>query len=384
MLLRLKRPMRQKRQPKPQLASVLKTKTSPDESLTADESFTETSAAGLTYPWGSFAPSAGKIHPIAEGISWARIPMPGSLGHINSWLLDEGDGFAAVDTGLMLSVCSDAWKALFKGALEDKPLQRVICTHLHPDHIGLSGWLAKRFDAEIWMTRGEWLTARMLVVNSSNETPPEFIKMQRAAGWTEAQLDAVQKEGWARFKKVVYPMPASYRRLQDDDVVDLGKYKWRVVVGSGHSPEHACLLNEASGVLVAGDQVLPRISSNVSINITEPEADPLGDWLNSIERFLQLPDDLLVCPAHGEPFYGLHIRLKALRDEHNIRLDRLTEALREPKRAVDCFGYLFNREIGDEHRDLATGEALAHLRRLERDGRAVSEFKGDVCWYHAA
>jgi glyoxylase-like metal-dependent hydrolase (beta-lactamase superfamily II) len=366
------------------LASALKAKISPDESLTADESYTETSAAGLTYPWGKFAPSSGEIHPIAKGISWARIPMPGSLGHINSWLLDEGDGYVAVDTGLMLSSCSDAWKALFKGALKDKPMKRVICTHLHPDHIGLAGWLADRFNIELWMTRAEWLTAQMLTVNPSEKVPPEFDRIQRAAGWTEEQIAAVHAKGWARFRKVVFPMPAGYRRMQDGDIIDLAPHQWRVVVGSGHSPEHACLWNEAEGVLVAGDQVLPRISSNVSINISEPEADPLGDWMNSIERFLRLPNDLLVCPAHGEPFYGLHTRLIALRDEHNMRLDRLALALARPHRAVDCFGYLFNREIGDEHRDLATGEALAHLRRLERNGRAVREYEGAVCWYRAA
>jgi glyoxylase-like metal-dependent hydrolase (beta-lactamase superfamily II) len=373
-----------KPQPRQPPGSALKAKISPDESLTADESYTETSAEGLTYPWGKFAPGAGEIHPVAKGISWARIPMPGSLGHINSWLLDEGDGFAAVDTGLQLSICSDAWKALFKGALKEKPLQRVICTHLHPDHIGLAGWLAERFNVELWMTQAEWLTARMLTVNTSDKVPPEFDRMQRAAGWTEDQIAAVHAKGWARFRQVVFPMPAGYRRMQDGDIIDLTPHKWRVVVGSGHSPEHACLWNEAEGVLVAGDQVLPRISSNVSVNISEPEADPLGDWLNSIERFLKLPNDLLVCPAHGEPFYGLHTRLIALRDEHNMRLDRLTEALNKPLRAVDCFGFLFNREIGDEHRDLATGEAVAHLRRLERDGRAVRRMDDGVCWYEAA
>jgi glyoxylase-like metal-dependent hydrolase (beta-lactamase superfamily II) len=144
------------------------------------------------------------------------------------------------------------------------------------------------------------------------------------------------------------------------------------------------LLNEATGVLVSGDQVLPRISSNVSVGPMEQEADPLGEWLASIEKLLHLPDDLLVCPAHGEPFRGLHTRLKSLRTEHEERLDRVTAALREPKRAVDCFALLFNREIGDEHRTLATGEAVAHLRRLELDGRAQREVRDGVHWYHAA
>jgi glyoxylase-like metal-dependent hydrolase (beta-lactamase superfamily II) len=356
---------------------------SPDASLTQDESFIATSAAGLSYPWGKFAPGPGETHRIADGISWARIPMPGSLGHINSWLLDEGDGVAVVDTGLQMTGCSDAWKALFADALKDRPIKRVICTHLHPDHIGLAGWLCKKFGVTLSMTRGEWLTARMILGSESKTAPEEMIEMQRAAGWDEDQLERLRKGGWGRFSSVCFPMPVSYHRLQDGDMIDLGAYQWRVVVGSGHSPEHACLLNEKSGVLVSGDQVLPRISSNVSINFSEPDADPLGEWLASIDKLLGLPDDLLVCPAHGEPFHGLHIRLKALRDEHLDRLDTVAEALKTPLRAVDCFSLLFNRTITDEHRDLATGEALAHLRRLEREGRARREVCGDVHWYHA-
>jgi glyoxylase-like metal-dependent hydrolase (beta-lactamase superfamily II) len=358
---------------------------SPDESLIADESYTATSSAGLTYPWGRDAPSPGRTIPIAPGINWARIPMPGSLGHINSWLLDDHDGVAVVDTGLMLTIASDEWKALFAGPLEGKTVSRVICTHMHPDHIGLAGWLCKRFDAPLWMTRGEWLTARMLSSDAREAVPEEVSVMQHASGWTEAQVAEFKKKGWSRFAKMIFDMPLGYRRIVDGEVLDMGAHKWRVVTGSGHSPEHACLFNEAEGVLVSGDQVLPRISSNVSMNTTEPDADPLGEWLDSIEKLLTiLPADLLVCPAHGEPFTGLHIRLAALRDEHHGRLDRLAKYLETPRRVVDCFGQLFNREIGDEQIGLATGEAQAHLRYLELTNRAVLENRDGVHWYHAA
>lgn len=357
----------------------------PDSSLTQDESFTATSAAGLTYPWGKAAPGLGETIRIADGISWARIPMPGSLGHINSWLLDDDGGHCVVDTGMLLTLCSDAWKALFRAAPEGSAISRVLCTHLHPDHIGLAGWLCKRFGVELWMTRGEWLTARMLTSDARDSVPEEFITLQRAAGWDEDALDDMRTGGWGRFSRMVFAMPVSYRRIGDGDVLEMGAHRWRVVVGSGHSPEHACLLNEVSGVLVSGDQVLPRISSNVSVLITEPEADPLGDWLDSIEKLLDLPGDVIVCPAHGEPFTGLHTRLIALRDEHNRRLDDVAAALAEkPLRTIDCFPLLFNREIGAHNRELATGEALAHLRRLELDGRAKRETVDGVRWYSPA
>ena len=360
--------------------------TSPDASLTADDSFTETSAAGLTYPWGARAPALGETIRVASGVSWARIPMPGSLGHINTWLLDDHDGVMPVDTGMLLTLCSDAWKALFEGDLKDRPITRVLCTHLHPDHIGLGGWLCKRAGVELWMSRGEWLTARMLTSDARDEMPEAFITLQREAGWDEANLTDMRANGWGRFGRMVFEMPVSYRRLQDGQVLDLGAHRWTVVVGSGHSPEHACLWNQQDGVLISGDQVLPRISSNVSINVTEPEADPLGEWLSSIDMLLdKLPADLLVCPAHGEPFNGLHTRLIALRDEHHKRLDDVASAAKAaPLRVVDTFKLLFNREIGGHNRELATGEAMAHLQRLELSGRVVRELRNGVRWYHAA
>lgn len=359
---------------------------SPDASLTQDDSYTATSHAGLTYPWGEAAPGPGEAIRIAPSLRWARIPMPGSLGHINSWLLDDDDSVTVVDTGLMLRDCSDAWKALLAGALEGERIGRVIGTHLHPDHIGLAGWLAKKHDVKLWMTRGELMTARMIVSDTSDTMPEEAVTLQRAAGWGDDVLDAMRARGWGRFSRVVYPLPRSYVRIKDGDVLDMGPHRWRVVVGSGHSPEHACLWNETDGVLVSGDQVLPRISSNVSVNITEPDSDPLGEWLASIDKLLAiLPSDLIVCPAHGEPFKGLHVRLHALRDEHRMRLYKLAEAIAEtPMRAVDSFPLLFNRPVADHNAELATGEALAHLKRLEVEGRIRREDRDGVWWYHAA
>jgi glyoxylase-like metal-dependent hydrolase (beta-lactamase superfamily II) len=343
-----------------------------------------TSHRGLTYPLGRRAPTGGEIVEVASGIGWARLPVPGSLNHVNVWVLEDGDGVTSVDTGLDTPPCREAWESLIAGPLAGRRITRLICTHFHPDHVGLAGWLADRFGVALWMSRAEWLMARMLTLDARDAPPPEATAFWRAAGWDDNQIARASAAGWRRFGRIVSPLPASYVRLFDGQQISIGGARWHIVIGSGHSPEHACLWNEAAGILLAGDQVLPRISSNVSVSLHEPQGDPLADWLASIDRLVALPGDALVLPSHGEPFTGLHVRLSALRDGHHAQLDALALHLAEPRRAVDCFSLLFRRAIGPEELGLATGEAMAHLRRLERDGRARVEVREGVFFYTAA
>ena len=354
----------------------------PDISLTdGGEAY---SHRGLTYPLGRQAPEPGTSIEIAPGIGWTRLPVPGSLKHINVWALDDGAGVALVDTGLDIPASREAWETLFDGPLRGRTATRVIVTHFHPDHVGLAGWLCRRFGVRLWMSREEWLFARMLSLDVREAPPEDAIAYWRAAGWSDERIAAEAAKGWGRFSAAVSEVPQSLVRMRDGDEIAIGDRRWRVVVGSGHCPEHACLVDEAGGVMIAGDQVLPRITSNVSVWMSEPEGDPLGDWLASIDRLRALAPDLLVLPAHGEPFTGLHARLDALEHGHRDRLDALHDHLREPRRAVDCFPILFGRRIDDSIMGLATGEALAHLRRLEVEGRAVREMRDGVRWYGAA
>jgi glyoxylase-like metal-dependent hydrolase (beta-lactamase superfamily II) len=234
------------------------------------------------------------------------------------------------------------------------------------------------------MTRGEWLFGRLLASDVRDAPPREAIAYWRSAGWDEARIKAETEKGWGRFAAVVSPIPVSFVRIEEGDELTIGARTWRILVGNGHCPEHACLVDDEAGLMIAGDQVLPRITSNVSLSLSEPEADPLGDWLSSIAKLKRLPETLLVLPSHGEPFTGLHARLDALAAGHLDRLDALHARLAEPLRAVDCFGVLFARQIDDSMLGLATGEAMAHLRRLEVEGRAVREAKDGVSWYRAA
>ncbi|MES2753767.1 MAG: MBL fold metallo-hydrolase [Pseudomonadota bacterium] len=353
-----------------------------------DQSFVATSHKGLTYPFGGAEPGEGQVMPVAQdrggGIGWVRLAMWGPLKHVNCWLIDDADGAVLVDTGFNRDDSRAAWKAIAAGPMAGKRITRVIGTHMHPDHIGLAGWMCRHHAAPLLMTRGEWLTAQMLIADAREAVPDEVTAFRIGAGWSEAQIATAAERGWSGFRRIVTPLSLSYVRIKDGDTLRIGGRDWRVIVGSGHSPEHACLLDEAAGVFVAGDQVLPRISPNVSLGVTEPGADPLGEWFASIAKLKrEVPADVLVLPGHGDPFTGLHIRLDAMDREHRERLDELAVFLAEPRRAVDCFGRLFRRAIGDDMLGMATGEAMAHLKRLEVEGRAVREIRDGVWWWRA-
>ena len=338
---------------------------------------------GLTYPLGGVEPGYGDVFQIAPGIDWVRLTIPGPLRHVNCWLLADGEGDALVDTGMNTPEAREAWTAVFAGPKSGIRVTRLIGTHFHPDHIGLAGWICDRHAAPLVMTRGEWLTARMLAADARDAVPDAMLAFWRGAGWDDAQIAHAAAKGWAGFRRIITPLPLSYDRLQDGDRLEIGDRQWQIVTGSGHSVEHACLVDETDGILIAGDQVLPRISPNVSLGVTEPGADPLGEWFASIAKLKTLPHDLLVLPGHGDPFTGLHTRLDAMDREHRERLDELAIFLAEPRRATDCFSRLFRRAIGPDMLGMATGEALAHLRRLEVERRAVREIVDGVWWWRA-
>ena len=334
--------------------------------------------AGLRYPFSDIETGVPRV--VAPGVELVRVPVPGPLRHVNCLLLADDGGAALVDTGMNTAETRDIWKRVAR----ERPgfrVTRVVGTHFHPDHIGLAGWMCAHHRAPLVMTRGEAMTAKFVLADVREAPPAEVVAWWRGAGWSEEQVAAAVARGWSGFRRIVTPLPYGYTRIADGDSLRIGAVEWRVVVGSGHSPEHACLLDEAGGVLIAGDQVLPRISPNVSLGSAEPEADPLGEWFASIAKLRALPADLLVLPGHGDPFTGLHGRLDGMEAEHRVRLDALHAHLAEPRRAVDCFAVLFARPIGADMLGMATGEALAHLRRLEVEGRARREMRDGVSWW---
>jgi glyoxylase-like metal-dependent hydrolase (beta-lactamase superfamily II) len=338
----------------------------------------------LVYPFEA-PPERGRTIEVAPGVHWIRMPLPFRLDHINLWVLDDGAGWAVVDTGVRNEDTAAVWRELFANAPDQRTLTRVFVTHMHPDHVGMAGWLTRKFGVRLWMSRLEYLTCRVMVSDTGREAPPDALTFYRRAGWKPAAIETYSTR-FGNFGKMIHPLPDSFQRIRDGDELRIGAHAWRVVVGSGHSPEHACLYCPELKLLISGDQVLPRISSNVSVNPTEPDADPMSEWLASLAKLKrEVPDDVLVLPAHNDCFRGLHARLDALASGQEKALQRLRRSLQEPKRAVDVFGALFARPIGESDVALlgmATGESVACLNHLVRRGEASRDIDVDgVAWY---
>jgi glyoxylase-like metal-dependent hydrolase (beta-lactamase superfamily II) len=341
--------------------------------------------SALTYPLAVEPQTGdGSAVEVAPGVLWLRMPLFAALPWINVWAIADGRGWTIVDTGLKSAKTIDAWDAAFTRTLDSAPVTRVIVTHMHPDHCGMAGWIAERFDVRLWMSRLEYLSCRLMAADTGRAAPADGIAFGRAAGWDEEAIERY-KAKFGSFGEMIYPLPASYRRISDGNTLKIGLHEWLVVVGSGHSPEHACLYCPALKLFISGDQVLPRISSNVSVYPTEPDADPLDDWLRSLATLKKrIPDDVLVLPAHNSPFQGLHARIDELLESHRTGLARLENALIKPSRAVDVFGALFARPITGHILGMATGEAVAHLNYLVHTGRAArSQDDSGVYWWRS-
>jgi glyoxylase-like metal-dependent hydrolase (beta-lactamase superfamily II) len=340
----------------------------------------------IDYPFDQL-PEPGAALAVADGVHWLRMPLPFALDHINLWLLEDGAGLVAVDTGIALDPVKDAWRAVLAGARENSALAgrcltRLIVTHFHPDHVGLAAWLEAETGAPLWMTQGEYLTAHLVAAGIAPFGVATMLDFFRAHGLDAERLAALEKRGNA-YKRGVPELPATFQRLAAGDTLAIGGRDWRVIVGYGHAPEHASLYCEALGVLIAGDMLLPRISTNVSVFAANPQGDPLGLFLASIERLTALPEDTLVLPSHGRPFRGLHARVAQLAAHHEERCaDLLAACAVRPQSAAELLPVLFGRPIEDAHQTMfAMGEAIAHLNHLEIQRRLERTIENGIIRY---
>jgi glyoxylase-like metal-dependent hydrolase (beta-lactamase superfamily II) len=330
----------------------------------------------LEFPYPDL-PAPGTTIEVAPGIRWLRMPLPFALDHINLWLLEDEGGWTIVDTGFGRGEeTRNLWDQVFAATLGGRPVRKVIVTHFHPDHMGLAGWLCERFGVELWTTQAEWLTAHLVRQGWSGGDVEKRIQHYRRNGLPEDKLDAFRQRG-NPYAANVAPVPVTFRRIMEGDEIPINGQRWRIIIGYGHAPEHACLYNPALDVLISGDQVLPKITTNVSVWPDQPDSDPLKLYLDSIAYFRPLPDSALVLPSHGYPFRGLHLRLHQLAHHHDDRLARTLEACATPRSGAEIIPVLFRRQLDIHQLSFAIGEALAHLHYLVGRGELRRETDGE-------
>jgi glyoxylase-like metal-dependent hydrolase (beta-lactamase superfamily II) len=324
------------------------------------------SLTALQFPVAA-PPGPGETLEIAPGVQWVRMPLPFALDHINLWLLEDGAGWTIVDTGYATAETKELWERIFAERLGGLPVTRVVVTHYHPDHIGLADWIVRRWQVPLWITEKEWLSAR-LMSHGAEDFGPMRRSFARHAGLddTAAELFSERENS---YRRGVPSVPASFQRLADGKAIEIGGREWRVIIGEGHAPELACLYCAQTGVLIAGDQVLPRISPNISVQAHEPDGDPLARYLASLAKLREtVPPETLTLPSHNLPFFGLHTRIESLAAHHRARCGEVIAACGVPKTALEMVKVLFRRALDRHQMGFALGEALAHLNFLMYEG----------------
>lgn len=325
----------------------------------------------IAYPHATLPEPGGSVA-VADGVHWLRMPLPFILNHINLWLLADGDGWTIVDSGLDTAQIRELWQTLHAGMMAGRPVRRLIVTHHHPDHFGLAAWLVGRFGCELWMTTPEFRMAGQAVADDSFDSDGSRLAFFRDHGLQGERLGALQAWG-GTYRRAISGLPAGFKPLHDGAVLRIGGQDWRVITGQGHSPDHATLHCPELGLLISGDHVLPAITPHIGVWHVEPDADPIRQYLASLQRFAVLPAGTLVLPAHGQPFTGLQPRLEALAGHHAQRFELLLRHCGEPQTAADVLASLFRRRLNAHQLYFAMSEAIAHLNHLYRGGQLLRE-----------
>ena len=343
--------------------------------------------ARLHYPLGDTLPEPGHTQVVAPGVKWIRMALPFALDHINLWLLrdtlDGSEGWTVVDCCIARDEAKAQWERIFDNELDGLPVLRVIVTHMHPDHIGLAQWLCARWNCRLWISATDYHSAKIGSQSTTGFGGEGAAAFFHAHGLTDPESLQKVRERSGYYPSMVPGVPSQYRRLMDGQTVAIGGRGWRCISGFGHAPEHIALYCDDLRTLISGDMVLPRISTNVSVYDMEPESDALTLFLDSLEKYLPLPEGTLVLPSHGKPFTGLHERVRQLQEHHAERLAEVLDACgQRPHSAWDMIPVLFHRPLDLHQSTFAMGESIAHLHRLwfagqlrrERDAEGIYRF----------
>ncbi len=323
-------------------------------------------------------PAPGELIQIAAGIQWGRLPLPYRLDHVNIYLIANDDGWTVLDTGLGTDACRAAWEAILGGPLAGQSLTSMIVTHFHPDHVGLAGWLADRFGLPLSMPRPEYLYSLALQYAPGDLGADMHRPFYRRHGLSAEVTEAVLSRGHEYLRRTT-GVPTTYHRIQHGDSLSIGARTFRVITGGGHALEQAMLYRREERLFFAADQVIARISPNVSVHAMEPDLDALGIYLRSLSGLRDsIAEDVLVLPGHGLPFYGLHTRIAELLEHHAQRCDSIADACqRQPLSVAELVPHVFQRILDEHQTGFAFGEVLAHVNHMLGQARLTLETGGD-------
>jgi glyoxylase-like metal-dependent hydrolase (beta-lactamase superfamily II) len=294
-----------------------------------------------------------------------------TLYHVICWLLDNGPGWTLVDCGMNTDEIFEIWDRLWRGLLRSRPLQNLTLTHAHIDHAGFAGYLVKESKCAVRLTLAEWLSGWLMWHEREEGIGEQFVSFMKCNGASDEDAAAIvgaqRKQNYLGLRP-----PREFTRIRDGDTIAMGQREWRVITTGGHSPEHASFYCEKDRILIAGDQILSHITPSVIVPMAQPEANPMKDYLDSLDRFESLPPDTLVLPSHGVPFRALHTRLAQLREHHQAQLDDVASIVTGKTSAFAIAQDVFPRVLYANPRQ-AFGESLAHLNMLASMGRLTRD-----------
>jgi glyoxylase-like metal-dependent hydrolase (beta-lactamase superfamily II) len=336
----------------------------------------------LTYPF-SDAPHAGQLIEVVPQVKWLRMPLPFALNHINLWVLEDGDHLTLIDTGIDTEITRNTWRDIFAGPLKDKKIDRLICTHFHPDHMGLAGWLMREYGAPVHMTHGEYHAAK-LWHGQRNDTFIDKLIGYLVSGGIDVEMARTTAAQRGKIPSLVSATPEIVTEIQPEAPIQAGGTTWRVMIGEGHAPQLVTLYSADRNVLISSDQILPQISPNISVSLFTPDADPLKLYMTGMEKFRDLPADTLVLPSHRMPFTGLHQRIQSLVSHHDDRLNAALEACAQEVTAYKVMLKLFPRMLDAHQTFFALGETFAHLNYLIGQGAVIRTTRDDGAWLYKA
>lgn len=330
------------------------------------------------------APEFGTLVEVAPGILWTQLPLPYQPGHVNTYLLEEEDGWVAVDAGLLDDDTQATWDRILSNLPRSPRINKVLITHWHSDHSGAAGWLCERFEAPLLMSESEYLKTlnmELMPRAEAGEIERAFYSSHGLKGDTLDEWVAHGHDYLYMFAK----LPRSYRRLIDGARIRIGRRDFSIMTAAGHSPEEVMLKSPSGDVFLCADQLGPRIAPNLAVQAADPLGDPLAIYYRALDRILlEVSETALLLPGHEQPFLGLAARADELRAYYSRRCGLVEAACAgAPKTGLELVSSLFRRPPGPVWIGFVTSEAVTYANHLVAKGRLERIVEGGVVRFRA-